>query len=100
MLENIFVGIREMVANLNISYGSTQHNLVDDLEMERVNARFVPRDLNLTYIKHIVSGDETWVYRYDVETAQQSGEWHSKNESKPKASKLAEYTEGHPSRAL
>ena len=73
--------------------------------MKRVAARLVPKDLNflqkeprvevakemlanvandLTFIKRIITGDETWVYEYDVETAQQSSEWRVKNDSKPK----------------
>ncbi|KAJ8951675.1 hypothetical protein NQ318_012216 [Aromia moschata] len=37
-----------------------------------------------TFIKRMITGDETWVYEYDVETAQQSSEWRAKNEPKPK----------------
>ena len=36
------------------------------------------------FIKCIITSDETWVYEYDVETAQQSSEWRTKNEPKPK----------------
>ncbi|KAJ8963246.1 hypothetical protein NQ318_018712 [Aromia moschata] len=37
-----------------------------------------------TFNKRIITGDETWVYEYDVETDQQSSEWCAKNEPKPK----------------
>ncbi|KAJ8958440.1 hypothetical protein NQ318_002226 [Aromia moschata] len=37
-----------------------------------------------TFIKRIITGDETWVYEYDVKTAQQSSEWRAKNEQKLK----------------
>ena len=37
-----------------------------------------------TFIKRIITGDVTWVYEYDIETAQQSSEWRAKNEPKPK----------------
>ncbi|KAJ8938348.1 hypothetical protein NQ318_000140, partial [Aromia moschata] len=37
-----------------------------------------------TFNKRTITGDETWVYEYDVETAQQSSEWRAKNEAKPK----------------
>ena len=39
---------------------------------------------NPTFIKRIITGDETGVYEYDVETAQQSSEWLPKNEPKSK----------------
>ena len=105
VLENRRVGIREIAEALNISYGSTQHILVNVLGMKRIAARLVPKDLNFlqkarrvevaeemlanvtdhpTFIKRVITGDETWVYEYDVETAQQSSEWRAKNEPKPK----------------
>lgn len=30
------------------------------------------------FLKNIISVDETWVYRYDVETKAQSSQWVSK----------------------
>ena len=89
---------------LNIFYGSTQHIVVHVLSMKRVDARLVPKYLNFlqnerqvevakemlanviddpAFIKRIITGDETWVYEYDVETAQQYSAWRAKNESKP-----------------
>ena len=32
-----------------------------------------------TFIERIITGDETWVYEYNVKTVQQSSEWHAKN---------------------
>ena len=46
VLENRRVGIREIAEALNISYGSTQHILVNVLGMKRIAARLVPKDLN------------------------------------------------------
>jgi len=63
--------------------------------MRRVNAKFVPRLLtdnqkenrvvisqkllangngNENFLKKIITGDETWVYGYDVETKMQSSQ--------------------------
>lgn len=105
VLENRRVGIREIADHLSISYGSTQHILADILGMKRVAARLVPKELDFlqkwrrvevakemlanvaedpTFIKRIITGDETWVYEYDTETTQQSGEWRFENEPKPK----------------
>ncbi|KOC58763.1 hypothetical protein WH47_00010, partial [Habropoda laboriosa] len=62
----------------------------DVLGMRRIEARLVPRMLNLFQKEHriavakemlslgqnviegIIIGDETWVYEYDIETNQQS----------------------------
>ncbi|XP_018338920.1 PREDICTED: putative uncharacterized protein FLJ37770 [Trachymyrmex septentrionalis] len=49
VLENRRVGIREIAEALNISYGSTQHILVNVLGMKRIAARLVPKDLNKSH---------------------------------------------------
>ena len=80
VLENRRVGIREVAEALNISYGSTQHIAVHVMDMKRVAARLVPKDLNFlqkerrvevakemlanvaddpTFIKRIIIGDKT-----------------------------------------
>ena len=46
VLENRLVGIREVAKALNISCGSTQHNVVHVLGLKRVAAKLVPKDLN------------------------------------------------------
>ena len=35
-------------------------------------------------MKRLITGDEARMYEYDVETSQQSREWHLQNEAKPK----------------
>ena len=67
--------------------------------MRRVSAKFVPRLLsddqkenrveishelpanangNENFLKNIITGDETWVYEYDVETKMQLSQWMGK----------------------
>ena len=41
-----------------------------------------------SFIKRNITGDETWVYEYDVETVQQSSEWRSKKEPKEENTKI------------
>ena len=83
MLENHRVGIRKVAKALNNSYGSTQHIVFHGLGMKLVAARLVPKDLdflykerrvevakemlanvadNPTFIKRIITGDETFSY--------------------------------------
>lgn len=70
--------------------------------MTRVSSRLVPKTLKFhekqhrvdvakemlsvdeNYLKCIITGDETWIYAYDPETAQQSSEYRFKNEPIPK----------------
>ena len=37
-----------------------------------------------TFMKRIITGDESWVYEYDTLTNQQSSEWRFENEPNPK----------------
>lgn len=102
VLENRRATIREIADDMGISFGSVQTILHDVLGMRRVSARLVPRMLNFYQkeqrksiakemlsmsdidVQRIITGDETWVYEYDVETEQQSSEWRTKDEPKPK----------------
>lgn len=88
--------IRELAEDFNISYGSIQSILTDNLHMRRVSAKFVPRllsgeqkeirvsicrelkdrlDANPNFMDKIITGDESWVYGYDPETKMQSSQW-------------------------
>lgn len=97
--------IREMAEEFNISFGSCQQILTEKLQMRRVAAKFVPRLLteeqkqhrvqvcqellamandNENFLKQVITGDETWVYGYDVETKVQSSQWKTKFSPTPK----------------
>lgn len=73
---------------MSISYGTTQQFRLKFLGLKRANARLVSKDLNLlqnsrgaevakerldnvgggfTFIKRIIIGDETWLFKYDSE---------------------------------
>jgi len=82
--------------------------LSENLGMHRIAAKFVPRLLtddqkqnqvdmsqelldrandDDNFLKSIITGDETWVYGYDVETKVQSLQWVSKMSPRPKKSR-------------
>jgi len=73
--------------------------------MHRVAAKFVPRLLtpeqkeyrvaicqelrhhaldDPTFMSRVINGDESWVYRYDPKTKQQSSQWKSPGSPRPK----------------
>ena len=79
--------------------------LMEDLNMKRVSAKFVPRfltedqkntRLNVCYdlreqvgndpkiLSKVVTGDETWCYSYDPETKQAWSQWKTPDSPKPK----------------
>ena len=41
---------------------------------------------NENFLKNIITGDETWVYGYDVETKMHSSQWMGKGSPHPKKS--------------
>ena len=102
VLSNRRLTQRDLVDIVGISKGSIQTILKDDLGLSRVSSRLVPKSLNLFEkqrrvevakemlsmsdddLKRIITGDETWIYAYDPETAQQSSEYRAAGEPKPK----------------
>ncbi|XP_033213941.1 uncharacterized protein LOC117171005 [Belonocnema kinseyi] len=81
------------------------HIIVNDLGLRLVAAKLVPKDLNFmqkkdrvniaqdmlskgetdpAFIKHIITGDETWVYEYDTQSRHQASEWRLPDEPRPK----------------
>ena len=78
--------------------------------MRRVSAKFVPRLLtddqkenrveisqellanangNENFLKNIITGNETWVYGYDVETKMHSSQWMGKGSPRPKIARMS-----------
>lgn len=102
VLKNRRLTIRDLVDITQISFGSIQSILKDHLGLRRVASRLVPKTLNFfekerrvnvcetmisdyqNVIKRIITGDETWIYAYDPETANQSSEYRAKGEPRPK----------------
>ena len=91
--------VREVSDEVGISIGSCHQIFTEKLQMCRISPKFVLRLLTddqkencvefrqelLTYAngnedfpKNIVTGDETWIYVYDVETKMQSLQWKGK----------------------
>ena len=90
---------------MNIALRSVQDILLNDVGCRRVAAQLVLKDLtfmqkrdrvkvandmiwepesDLTFIKRISSGDETFVYEYDTQSRHQKIEWPSLDEPRPK----------------
>jgi hypothetical protein len=92
--------IREIADELNLSFGTCQGILMQDLGMRRVLAKLVPQLLtqdqtacrellqhaekDATFLPSIIAGGESWVYGYDPETKQMS---HWKTPSSPQLRK-------------
>ncbi|UYV74676.1 hypothetical protein LAZ67_12000499 [Cordylochernes scorpioides] len=105
ILGNGRITVREVSEDLNISIGSCHSIFINDLGMRRVATKFVPKLLNCDQKQHrmnianemldsvrdepnllqrVITGDEAWVYGYDVETKAQSSQWKLPHEPRPK----------------
>ncbi|UYV63271.1 hypothetical protein LAZ67_2003604 [Cordylochernes scorpioides] len=105
ILANRRITVREVAEDLNISIGSCHSIFINDLGMRRVPAKFVPKLLNCDQKQHrmnianemldsvrddpnffqrVITGDEAWVYGYDVETKAQSSQWKLPHKPRPK----------------
>ena len=101
LINNRKLTIRELAEDLNIACGSIQDIVVNGLGLRRVAAKLVPKELNFmqkrdrvviakdmiskaesdsTFIKRIITGDETWIYEYDTQSRHQASEWKTSNE--------------------
>jgi len=97
--QNHLMTVREVVKEVGICKSSCHLILTDKLKMCRVAAKFVPRLLtdaqkknrvtisqelfdhsnaDENFLKIVITGDETWVYGYNVETKVQSSQWMGK----------------------
>jgi hypothetical protein len=97
--------VRVVADECGISVGLCHTILTEKLDTHRVAAMFVLQLLTdeqkeqhvamcqellhranneKKFLKNIVMGDETWVYRYNVETKRQSSQWTSKSSLRPK----------------
>ena len=103
--ENRRLAVREVSEGVGISKSSCHTVLTEKLKMHCVAAKFVPRLLteeqkqnritvsqelldssntNENFLKNVITGDETWVYGYDVETKVHSSQWVGKSSPRPK----------------
>ena len=102
---NCCLTVWEVADKVGISIGSCHQTFTEKIQMCRISAKFVPRLLtddqkenrveisqgllanangNENFFKNIITGDETWVYGYDVETEMQSSQWSGKGSPGPK----------------
>jgi len=101
--------LRLMAEELGISKG-TVHNIVhEDLCKRKICSWFVPHklideqkakrmetsgdfitmcDKDPSFLRTIITGDETWCHQFDLESKRQSMEWRSPSSPQPKKSRL------------
>ena len=89
---------------MNINRETVRIILTEDLDVTKVCAEMVPKELTEErkqrrvticqdllvrqddILGHVITGDETWVYQYDPEMKRQSAQWKTANSPQPKNS--------------
>ena len=105
VMENRQITIRKVAEDVGISVGSCHATFPDILGLRRVAAKFVPKLLNFDQktrrmtiaqgmfndvnddpdlLKKVITGNESWLYGYDVETKAQSSQWKHTESTRPK----------------
>ncbi|PNF17559.1 hypothetical protein B7P43_G15559 [Cryptotermes secundus] len=85
IMEDRRLAIREVADEVGISRGSTNTILTEDLGMQRVAAKFMPKlllpeqqqlrlEAHPEFLKTVITGDESWLYGYDPETKVQASQ--------------------------
>ncbi|PNF21592.1 hypothetical protein B7P43_G12727 [Cryptotermes secundus] len=103
VMEARHITVRELANEIGVSIRSVHSILTEDLCM-RVPAKFVPKLLtmeqkqcrleiaqdmldnansNPNFLNTVITGDESWVYGYDLETKIQSSQWKHQTSPRP-----------------
>ncbi|UYV66543.1 hypothetical protein LAZ67_4002014 [Cordylochernes scorpioides] len=107
--DNPRITIRELSEDLDISFGTYQTIIKNDLHLKRSPAKFVPHLLtneqkehrketckNMVemfnsdphWLKNVIAGDKTWVYGLNPETKRQSSQWLEPGEPRFKKARM------------
>jgi len=100
--DNHWLTVRSIAEQVNIDRETVRKILTEDLDIRKVCAKMVPKELSKEQkqrrvtifqdllerqdhiLGHVITGDETWVYQYDPETKRQTAHWKTANSPQPK----------------
>ncbi|UYV69539.1 hypothetical protein LAZ67_6003926 [Cordylochernes scorpioides] len=108
IISNRRISIKDLSSETGLSVGLCHQIVTKDLDMIRTSSKFFPRILteeqkvrmdvckNMVemtrtdpeWMQKIITGEETWVYQYDLETKRQSSQWIERGEPKPKKARF------------
>jgi len=97
--------LRKISSELNLNRFTVPQILTQDLDMRKVCAKMVPKNLTTEqkanrrgvcldlldrlerepeFFSRVITGDESWILEYDPETKRRSRQWHTANSRRPK----------------
>jgi len=102
--------LRMISSKLNLNRFTVHQVLTQDLDMRKVCAKIVPKNLTTEqkanrrdmcldlldrldrepkFFSRVITGDESWILEYDPETKRQIREWHTANSPRPKKARMS-----------
>lgn len=102
--------IKMISEQLNLNTFTVHQIVTDDLNMRKVCAKLVPKNLTTEqkdnrknvcvdlleriandqeFFNCVITGDESWIFEYDPETKRQSKEWHTSSSPRPKKCRMS-----------
>ena len=102
--------VRTISIVLNLNRQTVYEILIFELGMQNICARLVPKivtseqkenrrnvylgllernENDKIVFKHVITGDETWIFEYDLDTERQSSEWHTSSSPRQKKAKMS-----------
>ena len=111
--KNRRVSIETISAQFDVSVGTVHTIIREELKMQKICAKFVPRVLRKdkkerrcydskemvelinsdpAVLDALVTCDESWIYCYDPETKRQSSQWKSVGSSRPRKARQSKST--------
>ena len=102
--------LRMISSGLNLNRFTVHHILTQDLDMRKVFAKMVPKNLTTEqknnrrdvcldlldrlenepeFFSRVITGDASWILEYDPETKRQSREWHTAKSPHPKKARMS-----------
>jgi len=104
--------LRMISSELSLNRFTVHQTLTQDLEMRKVWAKMVPKNLTTEqkanqrdvcldlldllerepeFFSRVITGEESWISEYDRETKRQSREWHTPNSPRPKKARMNKF---------
>ena len=101
------LGVRVIAEELNVNRETVRQIVKEDLGMRNISAKMVPRILthdqkqrrlhissdllrNAEMFDRVITGDETWCFKYDPGIKRQSLQWKTQNSSRPKKARMSQ----------
>jgi len=102
--------VRMIASKLNLNHTTAHHILTQELAMRKLCAMNVPKNLTIeqkdnrkdvclhlleriqsdrNFLKYVITGDETWIFKYNPEMKRQSKEWHTSASPRPKKARMS-----------